>query len=224
MAPSKANGSIQHLSVRNTDEEQQHISAEPATHSEAPIRKPAFPVPSALSWLPEFEWTDEDEMVRIDQVDVTELQQFAVYRSNYVAQALDKLENDEEIPGSGVGDTNNIAKGNEVVKVDSSKSDAPKEQKAHDRLESRKKLEALLSASLKNASGGALRKPRWRLEAEAESDDVSPFEIQDTEAMEPLHIFRSAVLAVLHTVHLQKLLMAKKLAEKESAMRVRCGS
>ncbi|KAG7393699.1 hypothetical protein PHYPSEUDO_004462 [Phytophthora pseudosyringae] len=161
---------------------------------------PTFQAPTTLPWLPEFEWTDEDEL------------------------ALDRLENDSDtlpdIRGSDEVKTNKNAQETDAsLNTATTKAGASKDQKARDRLESRKRLEALLSASLENAAGSTLRKPRWRLETEAESDDVSPFEPEDAEVMEPLPVFRSAVLSVLYTVYLKKMLLEKKLAEKESAMR-----
>ncbi|RAW43710.1 hypothetical protein PC110_g148 [Phytophthora cactorum] len=143
-----------------------------------------------------------------------------IHHLNWFVKALDKLENDVDIDiprSDNVNDENNKYETGASTNTATIKTNAPKDQKARDRFESRKKLEALLSASLKNVGGGALRKPRWRLEAEAESE-VSPF-MSDAEAMEPLQVFRSAVLSVLFVVNLREMLMAKKLAEKESAMR-----
>ncbi|KAG2944910.1 hypothetical protein PC115_g85 [Phytophthora cactorum] len=186
------------LSVQNAEDEKASKLAQHKMQTAVPAKSFAqtLQAPSALSWLPEFEWTDEDEV------------------------ALDKLENDVDIDiprSDNVNDENNKYETGASTNTATIKTNAPKDQKARDRFESRKKLEALLSASLKNVGGGALRKPRWRLEAEAESE-VSPF-MSDAEAMEPLQVFRSAVLSVLFVVNLREMLMAKKLAEKESAMR-----
>ncbi|KAG3121551.1 hypothetical protein PI124_g258 [Phytophthora idaei] len=188
----------QSLSVQNAEDEKASKLAQHKMQTAVPAKSFAqtLQAPSALSWLPEFEWTDEDEV------------------------ALDKLENDVDIDiprSDNVNDENNKYETGASTNTATIKTNAPKDQKARDRFESRKKLEALLSASLKNVGGGALRKPRWRLEAEAESE-VSPF-MSDAEAMEPLQVFRSAVLSVLFVVNLREMLMAKKLAEKESAMR-----
>ncbi|ETI43587.1 hypothetical protein F441_11472 [Phytophthora nicotianae CJ01A1] len=164
------------------------------SQSEIPIknRAPTFQTPSVVSWLPEFEWTDEDEI------------------------ALDKLENDADflIDNPESDDVTGVNHDHEIGASANTKSTLPKDQKARNRLESHKKLEALLSASLKNVGGGALRKPRWRLEA---GDVISPFE-SEAEAMKPLQIFRSAVLGVLFVVYLKDILMTKKLAEKKSTM------
>ncbi|KAL3666554.1 hypothetical protein V7S43_008183 [Phytophthora oleae] len=180
-------------------DEKSNISVQHETRSKEPVKNvvPTIQSPITLSWLPDFEWTDEDEL------------------------ALNKFENDAgtlpDLPESEVGTLYGNPPGTGVSSTDT--ANTSKDQKARDRLESRKKLEALLSASLKNAGGGALRKPRWRLDAEADSDDVSNFDTEDSEAMEPLQVFRSAVLTVLHTIYLKKMLMEKRLAEKESATR-----
>ncbi|KAH7479484.1 uncharacterized protein KRP23_6274 [Phytophthora ramorum] len=199
-SPTKENANAQTKWMQFTDaQEPSTPTIQPESHSASLSRKVSstLQTPSPLSWLPEFEWTDEDEMT------------------------LGKLENDEDIAtGSDVvGSSNNAKESDATANTVSANTSTSNEQKARERLESRKRLEALLNASLKNASSGALRKPRWRLESEAESDEVSPFGFQDAEAMEPLQIFRSAVRAVMYTLCLKKLLMNKKMAEKESAIR-----
>lgn len=144
----------------DTATQQGNKTKEPTKKAVLTVQTPA----ATLSWLPDFEWTDEDEL------------------------ALNKFENDADvldIPDSGV---NNPLMSNTDTTI------MPKDQKAHDRFENRKNLEALLSASLKSAVGGALKRPRWRLDAEADNDGVSNF-VEDAEAMEPLQVFRSAVLA-----------------------------
>ncbi|GMF10532.1 unnamed protein product [Phytophthora lilii] len=181
--------------VQNTEERLPPVTEVP---NEPLVKKPVvtFQTPVVSSWLPEFEWTDEDEMT------------------------LERLENGEDIPLQSNNVDSVVSAASDTTSVSApSTTTTINEQKARDRLESRKKLEALLSASLKSASAGALRKPRWRLETEGESDEVSPFEPSDDEVMEPLQIFRSAVIAIMYTVQLKNMLMAKRIAEKESAMR-----
>ncbi|KAE9214759.1 hypothetical protein PF005_g9698 [Phytophthora fragariae] len=182
-------------------EEESHPSILPETQNEPLVKKPVsmFQTPTALSWLPEFEWTDEDELT------------------------LDKLENDAdalpELGSDALNLNNGTPESGSTANTRETNVSALKDQKARDRFESRKRFEALLSASLKNASGTALKRPRWRLESEAESDDVSPFELEEADVMDPVQIFRASVLAVLYTVQLKNMLMAKKIAEKENTMR-----
>jgi hypothetical protein len=196
MTSHKAHDSAQFPSVKNGEGQQNITRLETRNEVHAKTFPSPSPAPPDISWIPDFEWTDEDEIT------------------------LEKLEEDEgtptDTPGSEMVDTSTKEKkGSEMVNANTKAGSSI----ARDRLESRKRLEALLSASLKNANGGALRKPRWRLEADADSDAVSSFDNQDAEAMEPLQVFRSAVIAVLYTRHLNNLLMAKRLAEKESAMK-----
>ncbi|GMF41928.1 unnamed protein product [Phytophthora fragariaefolia] len=151
---------------------------------------PTFRTPPALSWLPEFEWTDEDEL------------------------------NNEDVPDL-IGDVPNLKTGQHesqstVTSIDTN-TETLKDQKARDRLEVREKLEALLNASLKKSS--AVRRPRWRLKYEADEDDITPFELEEADIMEPGQIFRASVLAVLFTIQLKNLLLAKKLVEKENETR-----
>ncbi|KAF1777191.1 hypothetical protein GQ600_27710 [Phytophthora cactorum] len=160
----------QSLSVQNAEDEKASKLAQHKMQTAVPAKSFAqtLQAPSALSWLPEFEWTDEDEV------------------------ALDKLENDVDIDiprSDNVNDENNKYETGASTNTATIKTNAPKDQKARDRFES----------------------------PEAESE-VSPF-MSDAEAMEPLQVFRSAVLSVLFVVNLREMLMAKKLAEKESAMR-----
>ncbi|KAG6610309.1 uncharacterized protein IUM83_00901 [Phytophthora cinnamomi] len=187
----------QHAPDKSPDVNKVHTKAQKEAPGKKPV--PTFQMPTTLSWLPDFEWTDEDELT------------------------LDKLENNVDALPDLISEPliqGNSTKENEATANPTDiNASASKDQKARDRLESRKKLEALLNASLKTASGTALRKPRWRLESGAESDDVSPFDLEEAEVMEPIQIFRASVLAVLYTVQLKNMLMAKKLAEKESVMR-----
>ncbi|KAK1947915.1 hypothetical protein P3T76_000205 [Phytophthora citrophthora] len=182
-------------SKQNSSNEKADTSAQKGNQSEESTRNAVLTVQNpatTLSWLPNFEWTDEDE------------------------SALNKFENDiDAFPDIPESEVKNLP-GNGVANTDT--AETSKDQRAHDRLESRKKLEALLSASLKSAGGGALKRPRWRLDVEADNKDVSHF-IEDPGVMEPLQVFRSAVLTVLHTIYLKNMLMDKKLAEKESATR-----
>ncbi|KAG1700294.1 hypothetical protein DVH05_012096 [Phytophthora capsici] len=176
-------------SDQKPNDEKSDTATQQGNKTKEPTKKAVLTVQSptaTLSWLPDFEWTDEDEL------------------------ALNKFENDADvldIPDSGV---NNPLMSNTDTTI------MPKDQKAHHRFENRKNLETLLSASLKSAGRGALKRPRWRLDAEADNDGVSNF-VEDAEAMAPLQVFRSAVLAVLHTIYLKNMLMEKKLAEKASA-------
>lgn len=87
-----------------------------------------------------------------------------------------------------------------------------------DRIESRKRLAKLISTSMNTSS--AMRKPRWRIETERESGVIASFSDQDVAPMRQIQVFRSAAYAVMFTVHLRTLLRAKKLEQKDKALRV----
>ncbi|KAF4040546.1 hypothetical protein GN244_ATG07220 [Phytophthora infestans] len=119
----------------------QNAEDEKATQKEVSAKSPPppFQPTTSLLWMPELEWTDEDEI------------------------ALDKLENDADVLPDipGMDDVNAAGNDHDIGKSTNSATKAS-DQKAHDRLENRKKLETFLRDSLKSAGGGALRKPRWR--------------------------------------------------------------
>lgn len=129
-----SNTSPHSLSAQNAEDEK-------ATQKEVSAKSPPppFQPTTSLLWMPELEWTDEDEI------------------------ALDKLENDADVLPDipGMDDVNAAGNDHDIGKSTNSATKAS-DQKAHDRLENRKKLETFLRDSLKSAGGGALRKPRWR--------------------------------------------------------------